>query len=105
MKQDTRDFIVPIRMSYDEKQKITQRANKAGKNVSEFVRCSALGSKIKEKPDKEFYEVIKEISKFIRVLDELERIVYHKNFIDERVLKEELEKWREFRTMVKEKFL
>ena len=74
VKQDTRDFIVPIRMSYDEKQKITQRANKTGKNVSEFVRCTALGSEIKEKPDKEFYEVTKQISKFIRVLDELERI-------------------------------
>ena len=105
MKQDTRDFIVPIRMSFIEKETIAQRAKKTDKNFSEFVRSSALGCQIKEKPDKQFYEVTKQISKFIRTLDELERIAYHKNFIDERVLKEELEKWREFRTLVRERFL
>lgn len=42
MKDETREFIVPIRMTYTEKEMITARAKKVGKNVSEFIRDSSL---------------------------------------------------------------
>ena len=88
MKEDPRDFIVPIRMNFSEKEKIKKRADKTGKNLSTFIRDSSLGCEIKEKPDKDFYDlVIKNMGKFIRTLDELERLLYHRNFIDERILK------------------
>ena len=65
-----------------------------------------MGCEIKEKPDKEFYDlVIKNMGKFIRTLDELERLLYHRNFIDERILSNEITEWRNFRMMIKEKFL
>ena len=106
MKEDSKDFIVPIRMSLEEKEKIKLRAEKTGKTVSTFIRNSALGCELKEKPDKIFYDVvIKEMGKFMRTLDELERLLYHKNFIDERVLKNEIAEWRKFRMEIKEKFL
>ena len=106
MEQEIRDIIVPIRMSVSEKEKIKNRAEKTGKSVSTFIRDSALDKEIKEKPDKEFYEVtLKNMGKFIRTLDELERLLYHKNFIDERILQDELKEWRNFRVMIKEKFL
>ena len=106
MKEDPRDFIVPIRMNLNEKEKIKSRADKTGKTVSTFIRESALGSEIKEKPDKIFYDVvIKQMGKFMRTLDELERLLYHKNFIDERVLKNEIEEWRKFRMEIKQKYL
>ena len=60
MKEETRDFIVHIRMSYDEKEKIKKRADKTDKTFSAFIRDSALGVEIKEKPDKQFYDSIKE---------------------------------------------
>ena len=63
------------------------------------------GVEIKEKPDKKFYDdVIIPIGKFIRTLDELERILYHRNFIDERVLENEINEWRKFRLEIKQKF-
>ena len=65
-----------------------------------------FGCEIKEKPDKEFYDVtIKNMGKFLRVLDELERVAYHNNFIDERILNKEIEEWRNFRLKIKEKYL
>lgn len=42
LKEDTRDFIVPIRVSFEEKEKIKKRAIKTGKNLSAFMRDTAL---------------------------------------------------------------
>ena len=65
-----------------------------------------FGCEIKEKPDKEFYDVtIKNIGKFLRTLDELERVAYHNSFVDERILNKEIEEWRQFRLKIKEKYL
>lgn len=106
MKENPRDFIVPIRMNYEEKTKIKKRADKTGKSFSTFVRECAIGCEIKEKPDKEFYEItLKEIGKFLRTLSELERLLYHRNFIDERILNNEIIEWRKFRMQIKEKYL
>lgn len=106
MKEDVKEFIVPIRVSFDEKEKIKKRAEKAGKNLSTFMRDSALGCEIKEKPDKEFYDVTtKQIGKFLRTLSELERLLYHKNFIDERILNKEIAEWRKFRMDMKQRYL
>ncbi len=41
----------------------------------------------------------------MRTLDELERLLYHKNFIDERTLNNEINEWRKFRLEIKEKYL
>ena len=48
---------------------------------------------------------MKQIGKFLRTVDELERLLYHKNFIDERVLNREIEEWRKFRMEIKQKYL
>ena len=48
---------------------------------------------------------IKRMGQFIRTLDELERLLYHKNFIDERILNREIEEWRKFRLEIREKYL
>lgn len=105
MKEDPRDYIVPIRMNYEEKSKIQKRANEVQKNLSTFMRESALGCEIKQKPDMNFYESLKPIGKFLRTLTELERLLYHKGFIDERILNNEITEWRKFRIEIKEKFL
>lgn len=53
-----------------------------------------------------FYDItIKRMGQFIRTLDELERLLYHKNFIDERILNGEIEEWRKFRLEIREKYL
>ena len=64
-----------------------------------------FGCEIKERPDENFYICMKQIGKFLRTVDELERLLYHKNFIDERVLNREIEEWRKFRMEIKQKYL
>mgnify|MGYP005784724227 CR=1 FL=1 len=64
------------------------------------------GAEIKEKPDQEFYELTTtQMGKFLRTLSELERLLYHKDFIDERILNQEILEWRKFRMAIKEKYL
>lgn len=104
MKEETRDFTLRIRVNPTELEKIKTKANKAGKNISDFMRESALGCEIKERPDKSVYTLIlKPLNDFIRLLKELERIAYHKEFIDERILNDEIKKWQEYRTMIRER--
>lgn len=104
MKEETRDFMLRIRVNPTELEKIKSKANKTGKTVSDFMRESALGCEIKERPDKSVYTLIlKPLNDFIRLLKELERIAYHKEFIDERILNDEIKKWQEYRTMIRER--
>lgn len=104
MKEETRDFTLRIRVNPTELEKIKAKANKAGKNVSDFMRESALGCEIKERPDHSVYPLItKPLNDFIKLLKELERVAYHKNFVDERILNEEINKWEKYRTMIRER--
>ena len=41
----------------------------------------------------------------MRTLDDLERLLYHKDFIDERILNKEIQEWRKFRLEIKQKYL
>ena len=41
----------------------------------------------------------------MRTLSELERLLYHRNFIDERILKNEIAEWRKFRTQIRDRYL
>ncbi len=104
MKEETRDFTLRIRVNPTELEKIRTKANKAGKNVSDFMRESSLGCEIKERPDKRVYNLIlKPLNDFIRLLKELERVAYHNQFVDERILNEEIQKWQEYRIMIRER--
>ena len=61
---------------------------------------------IKEKPDQECYDsIMNEMGKFLRTLSELERLLFHEDFIDERILNNEILEWRKFRMNIKERFL
>ena len=42
LKDETREYIVPIRMTFTEKDKIKKRAEKTNKSISTFMRDSAL---------------------------------------------------------------
>jgi hypothetical protein len=45
------------------------------------------------------------MGKFLRTISELERLLYHKDFVDERILNNEIAEWRKFRMEIKERFL
>lgn len=104
MKEETRDFMLRIRVNSTELDKIKTRANKAGKSISSFMRESALGCEIKQRPDKSIHKLIlKPINDFIKIVKELEKSSYYNKSFDERILNEEITKWEKYRTMIKER--
>ena len=104
MKEETRETTIRARVNLTERKKIENRAKISGKTVSDFIRDSTLGCEIKQRPDKSVYPlIIKPLNDFIRTLKELERVAYHKNFVDERILNNEIKKWQEYRTMIRER--
>lgn len=104
LKEETRDFMLRIRVNSTELEKIKFRAKKTGKTISNFMRESALGCEIKERPDRAVYDIIiKPLNDFMKVLNELERSSYWNESFDERILKDEIKKWQEYRTMIRER--
>lgn len=60
---DKKGDIITIRVSPREKDLIKAKADKANMKISTYVRASSLNKKIKEKPDKEFYNAIRDLRK------------------------------------------
>lgn len=42
MQKETREFTIPIRVTFSEKERIKSRAKKTDNNISDFIRNSAL---------------------------------------------------------------
>jgi len=42
MEKETRELIIPVRVTFNEKNKIKSRAKRVEKNMSEFIRDSAI---------------------------------------------------------------
>ena len=60
---DKKGDIITIRVSPKEKELIQAKADKANMKLSTYVRASSLNKTIKEKPDKEFYNSIRDLRK------------------------------------------
>lgn len=60
---DKKGDIITIRVSPREKDLIKAKADKANMKISTYVRASSLNKTIKEKPDKEFYNAIRDLRK------------------------------------------
>lgn len=106
MKDEIREFTVPIRMTFSEKEKITARAKKVGKTVSEFMRYSALGYDIKERPDSEIFLQFTKAMRNVEIgIRNLGREAHNTGFIDELKLKRERDEWNNLIIDIKKKLL
>lgn len=106
MKEDSRDLIVPIRMSILEKNKIEKRAKITGKKFSTFIRDSALGCEIKEKADEKLIrEFIHDIRSVQIAINNLGRELHLANFINEPMLDREKKELSNLVLQIKEKLL
>lgn len=84
---------------------LKDKAFKAGMNESDFIRRMLLGYKLKEKPDKEFYESIKLLRNVANNLNQIAKKANTLNYIDEVAYKKETDRLHNFITDIKDKFL
>lgn len=106
MDKEIRDLIIPIRVSFSEKRRMQDRAEKVGRKLSGFIRDSALGCEIIEKPDNEtFYKFIKALRSVERAMNNIGREAHTLRFFDEPVLKKEREELNRLIIEIKKSFL
>lgn len=64
-----------LRLSHEEKEKLEKKAEACGYSMSEYIRSLINGIEPREKPDKEFYDALKEIRRIGVNLNQLARHV------------------------------
>ena len=59
--EERKGELITVRVSPKEKELIQAKADKANMKISTYVRASSLNKTIKEKPDKDFYNAIRDL--------------------------------------------
>ena len=94
-----------LRLNDIEYDKLEEMSSKSKMTKSDVIRNLILEKEIKEKPDKEFYEVMIELSKIGVNLNQIAYKANKTNVIDKDYYKELAKEWQEFSRQVKSKFL
>lgn len=103
--REIRNVIKNFRFSKNEIEKIKCKANKSGMDLSKYIRNRALEYEIREKPDKEFYEVMKQMRSISNNLNQISMKAHTLGFIDVLAYRKEVNKLNTFMLQVKEKYL
>lgn len=100
-----RNVQILFRLNNQEAQALKIKVKKSGLPKEKFLRQIIAGYKLSEKPDKEFYDMMRELSAIGNRINQLAAKANALNFIDAPMLKEEAKKWAKFQTAVQRKFL
>lgn len=101
----TRTFKKQFWFNEEEKNALAKLSNKVGKTESYVVRNLVMDCKLKEKPDKEFYEVLKLLKAISHNINQIAMKAHVLGFIDELAYKKEVDKLDNFVDKIKEKYL
>lgn len=92
-------------LNEEENTLLKEKCNKANMCEAEFIRAFIKDYKIKEKPDKEFYEAIKTIRGISINLNQIARKANSLGLIDVPAYKKAVNKLNDFMIEIKERFL
>ena len=88
-----------------ENEKLIADCQRCNLSYGEYFRRLLMNENIKEKPGKEFYEVMKQLSKIGVNLNQIAYKANSTNKIDKDYYERESEEWHRFAREVKQKFL
>ena len=100
-----RNIRIQVRLNDIEYAKLLDDVSKSNENISDYIRKLIMSIQIKEKPDYEFYEVMKQLSKIGVNLNQIAHKANSTNVIDKDFYKNEAEEWHKFAREVKKKYL
>ena len=78
---------------------------KSGRSKEAFLREMVRGYRLCEKPDPEFYQMMRELSAIGNRINQLAAKANALNFVDAPMLREEARKWHDFQIEVRKKYL
>ena len=94
-----------LRLNDIENDKLEELAMQSKLSKSDIIRKLILENEIKEKPDKEFYKVMNELSKIGINLNQIATKVNSTNEFDIEYYKEQVNEIKKFTSLIKEKYL
>lgn len=78
---------------------------KSGRSKEALLRSMLMGYRLCEKPDPEFYQIMRELSAIGNRINQLAAKANALDFIDTPMLRDEARKWHDFQLDVRKKYL
>ena len=100
-----RDIRIQVRLSDIEYRKLLDDIDRSKETISSYIRKLIIGTQLKEKPDYEFYNVMKELTKIGVNLNQIAHVANSTNVIDKDFYNQEAKKWNEISRQIKNKYL
>lgn len=94
-----------FRLTDDEAEQLHELVRKSGRSREAFLREMVKGYRLCEKPDPEFYKIMRELSAIGNRINQLAAKANALDFVDAPMLREEAKRWREFRLDVSRSYL
>ena len=100
-----RNVQILFRLTEEEAEQLHSLVKKSGCSKEAFLRGMVKGYRLCEKPDPEFYKMMRELSAIGNRINQLAAKANALNFVDAPMLKEEAQRWHEFQIAVRKKYL
>ena len=100
-----RNVQILFRLTEDEAELLYTLVKRSGRSKEAFLREMVKGYRLCEKPDPEFYQMMRELSAIGNRINQLAVKANALGFIDTPMLKEEAKRWHEFQIDIRKKYL
>ena len=100
-----RSVQILFRLNEEEAEYLYELVRKSGRSKEAFLREMVKGYQLCEKPDPEFYRIMRELSAIGNRINQLAAKANALSFIDTPMLHEEARKWHDFQLDVRKKYL
>lgn len=94
-----------FRLTDEEAEQLHELVRRSGRSREAFLREMVNGYQLCEKPDPEFYKMMRELSAIGNRINQLAAKANALGFVDAPMLNEEARKWHEFQIDIRKKYL
>ncbi len=99
-----RDVQINFRLTQDEAKDLQEKIQKSGLRKELFMRLLIAGCKFTDKPDREFYRVMRELTEIVNVLNRLIAKAFALGIVDATELERQAENWARVHSEVQKEF-
>lgn len=100
-----RNVQILFRLNDEEAAYLYGLVEKSGRSKEALLRSMLMGYRLCEKPDPEFYQIMRELSAIGNRINQLAAKANALDFIDTPMLREEAKKWQDFQLDVRKRYL
>jgi len=100
-----RNVQILFRLTEEEAEYLCSLAERSGHSRQALLQSMVMGYRLCEKPDPEFYKIMRELSAIGNRTNQLAAKANALGFVDTPMLNEEARKWHEFQIDIRKKYL